>query len=190
MTFLLSSSIRLTLFVISLMPTFIEQDRAFVAGTRGDAIGLAASLNPMFKPYDEDGNLNTFFYGPPNRYIRTMSGPNPLHLLNERKETQNSFKNIGTVFAEWEIIPDLKVRSSFNTIWSFNDYFFYWPNNLGSFNNPPRPNTGRSATNKNRNFDWLSETTVNYIKYIGDHKFQGLLARVSGLSIFKDIIYS
>lgn len=158
----------------SLQPTFIEQSRTRTNSDRGDLLGIANWANPVMKPYGENGILVPYIQSPKSKYHSAWSFPNPLFVLRETTQTQRQFQNLGIAFIEWDITPDLKARSSINTIWSMSKFFQYTPSTVGAPNRPPTPGTGRSANSRGESFDWLIENTVTYNKTFGDHRVTAL----------------
>ena len=159
----------------SIQPTYVNQDRASTNQNRGDVLGVSLWANPISSPYNEDGSLNPYIVAPQSSYHSAWSFANPLFILQETTQSQKTFQNLGIAFAEWEIIPDLRVRSSLNTILESARYFGYVPSSVGAPNRPPTPGTGRSSNERRSSFNWLIENTLNYDKTFGNHQINALL---------------
>ena len=159
----------------SLQPTFVEQVRTSTNTGRGDILGTANWANPIMSPYDEKGELIPYIQSPSSKYHTAWSFVNPLFALRETTQADKRFQNLGMGFAEWNILPGLKARTSLNTIWSTSEFFQYIPSTIGGSNNPPVPGTGRSANTRSDAFNWLIENTLTYNKSFGEHRFDALL---------------
>lgn len=159
----------------SIQPTFISQQRANTNANRNDIIGISLWANPISTPYDENGNLKPYIVAPQSRFHSAWSFPNPLFLLKERTQNQQTFQNLGIAFLEWSILPNLRVKSSINTILEASKYTLFEPSSLGGPNRPPVAGTGRSVNTRSDSFNWLVENTLDYSKSFGDHSFNGLL---------------
>lgn len=158
----------------SLQPTFIDQTRTNTNSDRNDILGVANWANPIVKPYDEEGNLIPYIRSPQSKYHSAWSFANPLFVLRETSQKQKNFQNLGSAFVEWDITPDLKARTSLNTLWSTSKFFQYTPSTVGGPNRPPTPGTGRSSNSRGESFNWLIENTLTYNKTVGDHRFTAL----------------
>jgi TonB-linked SusC/RagA family outer membrane protein len=154
----------------SLQPTFINQNRTNTNSNREDIIGIANWANPVLNPYDANGNLIPYLRSPASKYHSAWSFANPLYVLRETTQLQQQFQNLGSAFAEWEIIPNLKARTSLSTIWATSKYNQYVPSTVGAPNIPPVAGTGRSSNSRADNFNWLIENTLTYNKTIKKHR--------------------
>lgn len=160
---------------VSIQPTFINQNRANTNLNREDVLGVSIWANPISTPYDQNGNLKPYVVAPQSKYHSAWSFANPLFVLQEMTSEQNSFQNLGLAFLEWSILPNLRFRSSLNTILEASKFFEYVPSTIGGSNRPPTPGTGRSRNNRFNSFDWLVENTLNYDLTKGDHSVNALL---------------
>lgn len=158
----------------SLQPTYIQQSRTNTNANREDILGVSNWANPVTSPYDENGQLKSYIVSPQSKYHSAWSFANPLFVLRETAQSQKDFQSLGLAFVEWAIIPELKLRSSLNTIWSTSKYSQFVPSTVGASNRPPAAGTGRSANNRGESFDWLIENTLTYEKTFGNHRFNAL----------------
>ncbi len=148
-----------------LAPSFIRQNRANTNTSRGDVIGIATWANPVLKPYDDHGNLIPYLYAPENNYFKAWGFPNPLFILKEVSSLDKNFQNVGNAYLEWDILPGLRFKSVFSTIWDTKEYEGYTPRSVGGQNVAPTPSsTGTGTFNKSHSFNWLLENTVDYSK--------------------------
>jgi TonB-linked SusC/RagA family outer membrane protein len=158
----------------SLQPTFIEQTRTHTNSDRSDLLGVANWANPVMTPYDEKGELAPYIQSPRSKYHSAWSFPNPLFVLRETTQTHKQFQNLGIAYVEWDITPELKARTSLNTIWSTSKFFQYIPSTVGAPNRPPTAGTGRSSNSRGESFDWLIENTLTYERTFNQHRINAL----------------
>ncbi|WP_232424855.1 SusC/RagA family TonB-linked outer membrane protein [Algoriphagus resistens] len=160
---------------VSIQPTYISQNRANTNLNREDVLGVSIWANPISTPYDENGNLKPYIVAPQSKYHSAWSFANPLFVLQEMTTEQKSFQNLGLAYLEWSILPNLRLRSSLNTILEASKYFQYIPSTVGGSNRPPTKGTGNSTNNRFNSFNWLVENTINYDLAFNDHSFNALL---------------
>ncbi|WP_339758109.1 TonB-dependent receptor [Algoriphagus aquimarinus] len=160
---------------VSIQPTYISQQRANTNLNREDVLGVSIWANPISTPYDENGNLKPYIVAPQSKFHSAWSFANPLYVLQEMTTEQKSFQNLGLAFLEWSILPNLRFRSSLNTILEASKYFQYVPSTVGGSNRPPTAGTGNSTNTRYNSFNWLVENTVNYDLSFGEHSFNSLL---------------
>lgn len=158
----------------SLQPTYIQQSRTNTNTNREDVLGVSNWANPVTSPYDENGQLKPYIISPQSKYHSAWSFANPLFVLRETTQAQKDFQNLGLAFVEWAIIPELKLRTSLNTIWSTSKYSQFVPSTVGASNRPPAAGTARSTNNRGESFDWLIENTLTYDKTFGNHRINAL----------------
>ncbi|WP_342083576.1 TonB-dependent receptor [Dyadobacter sp. OTU695] len=159
----------------SLQPTYINQKRTATNQSRGDILGVANWANPVMSPYDANGNLIPYITSPQSKYHSAWSFANPLFVLRETVQSERDFQNLGIAFAEWDITPELRLKSSINTIWYTSKYNQYVPSTVGAPNTPPVPGTGAAYKANGESFNWLVENTLNYEKEFGNHRINALL---------------
>lgn len=160
---------------VSLQPTFINQNRTNTNTSREDVIGVANWANPVMSPYDANGQLIPYIVSPQSKYHSAWSFANPLFVLRETTQKQQQFQNLGTAYLEWDITPDLKAKSSLNTIWSTSKYTQFVPSTVGASNVPPTLGTGRSSNSRGDSFNWLIENTLSYNKTFDKHRISALV---------------
>lgn len=159
----------------SLNPSFINQDRGNTDNGRNDYIATSLWLDPISKAYDDNGKLIPFIYSYQNKYIPTFKGPNPLYALKETIARYNEFSNLGSGFIQWEIIPGLKARSEFNTIWESYEYSQFNSSTVGRTQRAPTVGNSSAIKNTGTSFNWLLENTLTYEKQLGEnHHFTAL----------------
>jgi TonB-linked SusC/RagA family outer membrane protein len=160
---------------VSIQPTYISQQRANTNLNREDVLGVSIWANPVSSPYYENGNLKPYIVAPQSKYHSAWSFANPLYVLQEMTTEQKSFQNLGLAYLEWSILPNLRFKTSLNTILEASKYFQYVPSTVGGSNRPPIAGTGSSSNTRYNSFNWLVENTLNYDLSFGDHSFNSLL---------------
>ena len=157
----------------TLQPAYTKQRVAETGINRNDILGMAIWGNPVVKPY-ENGELIPYITSPGNSFFKPWDFANPLFVLREQSNNYHRFQNIGSVYLNWDITPDLSFKTNFNTIWNTVKYVQYIPGTIGGANRAP---TGYGSSNNSRDerFNWLSENTLSYNKIIGKHNFNTLL---------------
>lgn len=173
----------------SILTSSINQNRTNTNSSREDVIGVALWANPIMKPYDASGQLIPYIRSPQSKYHSAWSFANPLFVLQNTTQLQKQFQSLGTLFLEWSILPDLKFKTSLNTIYSSSKFNQFVPSTVGSSNTPPVPGTARSSNSRSENFNWLIENTLNYNKNIGLHRINAIVgyttqkSSTSGISL-------
>jgi len=131
----------------------------------------ALVASPFFPVKNPDGTYNYSQYA--WQYSQS-NGINPVALAMLRTDVTNEKKLLSNVYAEYEIIKDLKFKVSFGTdISDFNRSEF----NPSTLPNPltlttPSVPTADYITNQITN--WVTESTVTYKKRWGDNSLQAL----------------
>ncbi|MFK7809912.1 MAG: SusC/RagA family TonB-linked outer membrane protein, partial [Saprospiraceae bacterium] len=138
---------------------------------QGGVILGALSSPPIIGIYNEDG---TFTTNP------LQAWENPVANIEAPIDVASTTRLVGNIYAEMEIINNLKFKSSFGTetYYNKNDYFL----------DPLRTQFGRSlegiaTTSTNRELIWLWENTLNYELTRANHSFSflaGVTAQESG----------
>jgi TonB-linked SusC/RagA family outer membrane protein len=160
----------------SMRPTFLAQDRIVSGVSRSDFLSIALWANPVMSPYDDDGNLIPYIYSPASVYASVPWGfPNPLFALQNVKENYGVLRNLGNVSAQFNFLPSLSFKSSFNTIYNHAELNKFTPSTVGGENSPPRASSATANRSRTSGFNWLWENTLNYHKSFGKHSLSGLL---------------
>lgn len=129
---------------------------------QGGVILGALSAPPLIGIYNEDG---TYTVNP------LQAWENPVANIEAPLDETNTTRLIGALFLEWDILPDLRFKTSFSTETYFNknDYF------LDPFSTQfGRSVEGLGTTSTNQELVWLSENTLTYSKTVGNHQFTAL----------------
>lgn len=138
---------------------------------QGGVILGALSSPPIIGILNEDGTYTT---------NPLQAWENPVANVEAPIDVASTSRFVGNVYAEFDVIKNLKFKSSFGTeaYYNKNDYFL----------DPFRTQFGRSlegiaTTSSNRELIWLWENTVNYTMTSGAHKWDflgGITAQESG----------
>jgi len=147
-------------------------------GTNGkvDVVSLALQNDPIFPVYNENGNLG--FKDPNSEWYR-FAAYNDLQLWHPYSMTREIIKenkalnNIGTAFLEYDILKDLKFRSSLNgNLYNIN--FNSYQNALRKYGySDAKP--AEASTSSSNMINWLTENTLNYEKQFSDHSIKALI---------------
>jgi len=147
-------------------------------GTKGksDVISLGLQSDPIFPVYNENGNYG--FRDPNSTWFRFTSYADmnlwhPYSLTREVDKGNKSFNTLGTAFLEYNILDDLKFRTSISGNLFNNRNHFYWNDKQKYGYSAVLAAQGNAGDAYMLN--WLSENTLSYDKKIGDHAFTGLL---------------
>ncbi|MFY0624926.1 MAG: TonB-dependent receptor [Reichenbachiella sp.] len=142
----------------------------------GAGINQAINLPPIIPVTNTDGS-----WGVPGDYgLGMQEVVNPVALLHQINSETKTYKGLGGINVELEIIEGLKARSSFSTEVAIVDNRSYTP--LYYIN--PTNKTDFNSTSKSINeyFRWNWDNTITYKKSIGDHNFTLL----GGFSQFRE----
>jgi TonB-linked SusC/RagA family outer membrane protein len=153
---------------LSIAPTYSlrnlqETDGHFLSAALSQAY-LESPLVPVKQP---DGSY-TNVVGSPG----TFQNVNPVSELVNTTNKRNEFRALANVYADWEIIKGLNIKSTFGVDYQTKSQDYYRPSFLGGFNTPNRDGTQQKAvgsfTSAN-SLNWLNENSINYKKTWGNH---------------------
>ena len=117
----------------------------------------AISHTPYAPLYNEDGSFN---YDPNPTSVDIYNGKvgNPISdLVNYKTETENT-RLLGTGFAEWTIIPQLKLKASLGADISNTRQSYYAP----SYTSDGLPYNGYASVGQTKTHIWQTEYTATY----------------------------
>ncbi len=136
-------------------------------GGNGGAGGGPWMMCPLDSPTLPDGSLNPQIGAAPGfECPGVWSQPNPIQWLEQEEDRQESLRALTSAFVNYEVIPGLQLRQSFNVDYGTNNREEFTPSTIGRIRNPPpRVPTGRLRTGSALN--WLSETTANWTGEVG-----------------------
>lgn len=157
---------------------FVQINTKGIATNSGYGAGLnqAINLQPIVPIRNEDGS-----WGVPGDYGLAMQEiVNPVALLSVLNSESNTYKGLGGINAEYEIIPNLKISTSFNTEVaivdgrSYTPFYYINPTNKTDFNS-----TSKSI---NEYFRWNWDNTITYEQNFGEHS----VTLLGGFSRFRE----
>lgn len=129
------------------------------------------SHTPYTPIYNEDG---TFNYEPTPTSVDIYNGKvgNPISdLVNYETETENT-RVIGTGFAEWTVIPQLKLKASLGADLSNTRQSYYAP----SYTSDGLPYNGYASVGQTKTHVWQTEYTATYSNVFKNiHSFTALV---------------
>jgi hypothetical protein len=138
------------------------EDQVFVGGILGSAL----SMPPTIPVYNSDGSFTTLLGTSPYN-LGVID--NPVAIATKIKGGATSVRILTNVFGEWEILKDLKFKSSFGLSYFDSRYDYYSPSTLGR-DGLPAPVTPIGNANMGRDITWLNENTLTYDRVINvDH---------------------
>ncbi|PSL43120.1 TonB-linked SusC/RagA family outer membrane protein [Chitinophaga niastensis] len=134
---------------------------------RGEVFGIASPIEPVYNP---DGTYNAFIQSP-----GTFGLPNPVMSLNETVNRSKSSRILFNVYGEYEILKNLKFKSTFNTDYQEGSSEYFRPSTLGNTNAAP-PSIPSGSYGNGNYLNWLNENTLTYQHTTtSGHAFTGLL---------------
>lgn len=140
----------------------------------GSILGAALGAPPIMEPYREDGRVFPFAEQFGGRYREVI---NPLN-FTEVMQKRAIKRSLANVYGEYELLPGLIYRASFNADIDDRLYDFYSPLSIIPLQDI-NENSG-SASKDNRDFlNLLHESLITYsTRFAEDHtfKFTGLFA--------------
>lgn len=133
-----------------------------LANTSGDMFApnswvAAITHTPYTSIYNSDGSYN---YNPTPSSIENYNGKvgNPISdLENIQSQTENT-RLIATGFAEWEVVPNLKLRATLGADLSNTQQHYYAP----SYSSAGLPYNGYASVGQTKTNTWQTEYTATY----------------------------
>ena len=126
---------------------------------------------PYTPVYNEDGSFN---YEPNPTSVDIYNGKvgNPISdMVNYQTSTENS-RVIATAFAEWSLLPVLKLKASVGADLSTTRQSYYAP----SYTSDGLANSGYASVGQNKTHVWQTEYTATYTNtFKGGHALTALL---------------
>lgn len=129
--------------------------------------GIASPIEPIYKA---DGSYNEFIQSP-----GTFGLPNPVMFLNEVVNRSKSTRILFNTYGEYEIIKNLKFKSTFNVDYQEGSGEYFRPSTIGNTNAAP-PSIPSGLFTSGNYMNWLNENTLTYqYNTSNGHAFTGLL---------------
>jgi TonB-dependent starch-binding outer membrane protein SusC len=133
---------------------------------------------PIFRAYDDNGNLLKNEAASLSSAYGYQSIENPVALATETKISRKGFRGTYNAYASFDILPELTVKANLG-LQNYNEkYEHYIPTSLSSGANPPYSPQAMAAARANAQtstlLDKLAEFTLNYKKSFGNHNIDVL----------------
>lgn len=145
-------------------------------------IMYALNLPPIYPLRNEDGT-----YGSMVRNPEILSGDvaNPIGIAEQMHNKRKRYGWLGSIFAEWQILTDLKYKISINGGIQDNEQKRYQASYIDlDASKAPRPAVG--INNRDTDYDWVIENTLDYSHTFGDkHDFSALLGYTTQKHYYK-----
>ena len=142
------------------------------ANGKDSPVMYALNLPPIYPLYNEDGT-----YGSMVRNPEILAGDvaNPIGIADQVMNKRKRHGWLGTIFAEWEIIKNLKYRISINGGIQDNIQKKFEPSYV-DFDSSKAPRPAKGINERWTDRDWVIENTLNYSFILADkHSFNALL---------------
>lgn len=142
------------------------------ANGKDSPVLYALNLPPIYPLYNEDGT-----YGSMVRNPEILAGDvaNPIGIAEQVMNKRKRHGWLGTIFAEWEIIKNLKYRLSINGGIQDNINKKFEPSYV-DFDSSKAPRPAKGINERWTDRDWVIENTLNYSFTLADkHSFNALL---------------
>lgn len=166
---------------LRIAPSLEKQELGETDGSRTGAVGSAYLINPIVSVRNSEGDLRPMVDGP-----GLLPFVNPVFKLQEIDHTLTRGRAIGNIYAEYELLRGLAIKSSLNFDWSDTRQKVYEPTTVGGFNTYP-PDAAIASNSSSETLNWLNENTVNYKTDIGaNHSLDALF----GFSVQKETVES
>lgn len=151
----------------NIAPSYTLRKGGFLGEGRGENFGIASPIEPIYKP---DGSYNAYIQSP-----GTFGLPNPVMVMKETTNKSKSSRILFNVYGEWEIIKNLKFKSTFNVDYQQGSNEYFRPSTLANVNAAP-PSIPSGSYNSGEYLNWLNENTLTYqYNTSNGHSFTGLL---------------
>lgn len=142
---------------MNLSPTFSRNRRSFNDDTYTGIVTNAIGSSPLMPVYNDDGTYASF-----EDYQASWLSDNPVKSANEIIAYTNSYRLLGSAFAEYKIRPDLKFRTTWSTDFTYltDDEFF------SPLTSDAEAVGGKASNGSYQQTVWLGENILTYDKKI------------------------
>jgi TonB-linked SusC/RagA family outer membrane protein len=145
---------------------------------------FALQLPPIFPLKNEDGTYGSMLRNPE---IFPGDVSNPIGIAEQVLNTRKRYGWLGTVFAEWEILKDLKYRVNVNGGIQDNQQKIYEASYI-DFDASKGPRPARAVNQRGSDYDWVIENTMNYAHtFGGKHALSGLVGYTTQKHTFNNM---
>lgn len=168
---------------VSFLPSYSTEVSPPITGHYGSfgMINSALTMDPTLPVYNPDGS-----YYPTYLSANGNAGlANPVKVANEYQIKNSQSRMFTNAYAEYGLLPSLKLRTSIGADINFFDRREYKPSTL-SGNSATAPATASVTTNKAVN--WLSETTLSFKKLFAQNHQVDAVAGFTAQSDYFDAV--
>lgn len=145
---------------------------------------FALQLPPIYPLRNDDGSYGSMLRNPE---IFPGDVANPIGIADQVLNTRKRYGWLGTVFAEWEIIKDLKYRVNVNGGIQDNQQKIYEASYV-DFDSSKGPRPARAVNQRGTDYDWVIENTLNYAHtFGGKHALSGLVGYTTQKHTFNNM---
>ncbi|HWB28379.1 MAG TPA: TonB-dependent receptor [Chitinophagaceae bacterium] len=144
----------------NIAPSYSKSDILPVADQvfTGGIIGSALAMPPTIPVYNPDGTFTTQLGGSP---YNTGVIDNPVAIASKIKSSLSTFRTLGMFFADYDILDNLKFKTSFGIDYQEGRSSYFSPSDLGRNGVlPPVIPIGNAASS--RGYNLLNENTLTY----------------------------
>lgn len=145
-----------------------SHDYLVMNNSEDGVISMASFMTPDIPVYDMDGN-----YASLSGEGRSFSNPVAKAEIIENKLARRNID--ATIYAEFDIIKDLKLRSEYSMNNGFNNSYYFkptWRFSTTDFNNQSTATNG-----KYENRYWQVKNFMTYNKTLGDHSLTAMIGQ-------------
>ena len=132
-------------------------------------------LPPIFDQRNDDGT-----YGSMVRNPEILAGDvaNPIGIAEQVQRLRRRYGWLGTLYAELDLLKNLKYRININGSIQNNNYETFEPS-VVDFDGSKGPRPAKSINEQSAEFDWVIEQTLSYAKKFAEKHDVGLLGGFS-----------
>ena len=145
-------------------------------GRQADPAFSVVLMQPYYNAFNTDGSLNIAEQINDNN--DNWDGPiseNTLAQVLLSDFTRDEFRVFGNLFAEFELVDNLKIRSSFGGDYNKTTEEYFAPSSFGNYRTPIANSTSQGAKYDTTRENFIVENVLNYRKEINKHSFDLLL---------------
>ena len=154
---------------MNLAPSYTTSDLIETDGGEG-VVATAISISPHVPIFNPDGSYTQ------SRNFEVFSGAggfspngNPLELAREISDTQNRFRLLTSIFAEYELVDDLKFKINLGADYNTSRRDFYRPSYVNGPGRALAPTNPVGVSAAAERINWLTEFTLAYDKSFGEN---------------------
>lgn len=145
---------------MNLSPTYSRNRRSFNDNTYTGIVTNAIGSSPLMPVYNEDGTYSVF-----EDYQVSWLSDNPVKSAKEIIAYTTSYRLLGSVFAEYKILPSLKFKTTWSTDFTYlTDDVFFSP-----LTTDAQPVGGKASNGSFQQTVWLGENILTYDKKINEN---------------------